>query len=62
MPPPEVKFAHLKYSPAERAALEAESSPLYRPRFAMAKERVRGALAAAAESLPGPAPTPALER
>jgi stearoyl-CoA desaturase (Delta-9 desaturase) len=63
-PSPEVKYAHLKYSEADKAALAQEGTPLFGQGFAAARERVRGVLVAAAESLPrgAPAPAPLLKR
>jgi stearoyl-CoA desaturase (delta-9 desaturase) len=63
-PSDEVKYAYRKYSAADRAALEAEGTALFGERFAAARARVRGAIEAAAESLPrgAPAPTPLLKR
>ncbi|MFZ5467921.1 MAG: acyl-CoA desaturase [Myxococcota bacterium] len=62
LPPDAVRWAHLKYSPQERAALRAETG-----RFGLgqtASARVREAIAAAAERLPptAPSPVPVLEQ
>src|SRR5579871_6825458 len=50
-PGDEVKYAHLKYSDADRATLREEGTPLFGQSFAAARARVRGAIEAAAESL-----------
>jgi stearoyl-CoA desaturase (delta-9 desaturase) len=63
-PSPEVKYAHLKYSDADRAQLAREGETLGFGALAAARTKVREALEAAAESLPrgAPAPAPLLKR
>jgi stearoyl-CoA desaturase (delta-9 desaturase) len=60
LPSNSVKLAHLKYTPEEKARLNAHIPfrAMAKGRMAEAKEKVRGAIAHAHDALPGKAPSP----